>query len=769
MFKKIVGLIIMIVLFCGSICGIYYGIKYHNIDNQVVEDSSGMVSLVDELRKSVSNLEEEKTTLTQQLHILQEQYDSLNQLRQKLEDTNNSLEIENAGLQKRFEELDIQNAELETQISDLNKQITNLNSQIDTLNKTLEDNKVSYDEEILNLQIQVTTLQAQVNSLNLTIDDLNSKINSYEEKTIELNTTIANLNNRIEEYEQEIENYKIIIEKLKEINSCVVTFYVDGEVYNVQQVKKTESPANIDNPSKDSYIFDGWTISGSTEIIDPFTYSVVEDVDFVASIRKNKIVTFSVDDVVVSTQSIIEIEELQLPEEPTKEHYSFLGWSIDGENVIDLNSYSIKGDTNFIAVFEVVGVLPYTFDGSTLTGYTGTDCEIVIPSSYSIVEDNIFVEGNDYQVNSIGDEAFRNNSVLNSVIIGDNIISIGSYTFSNCRNLISCEIGNNVVGIGDNCFYDCYSFANVIIGEKVNKIGKEVFANCKLKEVHFNANSLDSVGSNFSDYNFFDEGCIVYIGKNVTKVPGDLFSGIYANSTPCGVSKVIFEEGSVCEIIGTAAFKCCYNLTEINLPNTIKEIGHYAFYDCSSLSEIVIGENVTTLGNYAFYACTSVKNVYYNARLISEVSITQESSGNYIFGVDAENLIIGKNVEYLPNYLFHAQYQFVRNSFDNVIFEDGCILSSIGRGWLYNAFSYCKIGTIIIDEQNIYDNILAGKVKFEELSNELMIFFANGVDVSTFKIKSQFVDNNPISELEDINKYTKTQDGDYYIYTKISS
>ena len=353
-FGKLLLCLSIPVLLAGTGCGIYYGIQYHNLDKQVVEDDSGMVNVVDELRKSVESLETEKANLTQQLSLLQEQYDALNQLRQNLENTNNSLEIENAELQTQIEELNNQNAQLEAQITNLNNQITSLNTQIETLNKTLADNKSASDEELASLEVQVATLQAQVNSLNTTIENLNTEIDSYEANTISLNTEIANLNNTIAEYEQEIENYKQIIEDLKKINSCVVTFRVDGELYATQQVNKTESPVAFDNPASENYIFDGWTIAGSTEIVDPFTYSVTEDIEFVASIRKYKIVTFTVDDEVVSTQSIVTDDELQLPAEPTKEHYSFLGWSLDGENVIDLTSYSFTRDTNLIAVFEII-------------------------------------------------------------------------------------------------------------------------------------------------------------------------------------------------------------------------------------------------------------------------------------------------------------------------------------------------------------------------------------------------------------------------------
>ena len=748
-------------LMASTGCAIYYGIEYHNLDKQVIEDDSGMVNVVDELRKSVASLETEKANLTQQLTLLQEQYDALNQLRQNLENTNNTLETENAELQTQIEELNTQNEQLETQITNLNNQITSLNTQIETLNKTLEDNKSASDEEIASLQVQVTTLQAQVNSLNSTIDNLNNELDSYEANTIALNTEIANLNNTIDEYEQEIENYKRIIEELKKINSCVVTFIVDGQVVSTQQVNKTESPVAIDTPTSESYIFDGWTISGSTEIVDPFTYSVVEDMEFVASIRKYKVITFTVDDEVVSTQSIITDSELQLPDEPTKEHYSFLGWSLDGENVIDLTSYSFTQDTNLIAIFEVVGQLAYTFDGNTLTGYTGTDEEIIIPKSYTILEEGVYVEGDDILVTAIGNNAFQGNLIVNSVILNENITSIGNNAFYGCKNVTSFIITNNVTNIGSQAFYNCTGLTTLTIGEGVKTIGGSAFYNTTaLREIYFNAISMDNIQSYSSSdigLRYVAEGCIAYIGKQVTRIPNRLFmnSSSYPSSK---LSKVVFEEGSICEYIGQYAFYYCNYLTEINLPDTITNIGSSSFEYCNKLTEIKIGENVTTLGNRAFYCCIAVKNVYYNAKSIASVGMIQSSSDYGVFyGVHAENLYVGKSVEFMPNYLFHGQYQYVRVSFDNVEFEDGCVLNSIGYNNLYNTFSYCEIGTITISEQNIYDILLSGN------------FFKNGVSISTYIIKSEFVDASPVSTLENTSKYTKTIDGDYCVYTKVTT
>ena len=84
----------------------------------------------------------------------------------------------------------------------------------------------------------------------------------------------------------------------------------------------------------------------------------------------------------------------------------------------------------------------FTFDGNTLVSYTGSETDIVIPSSYSINEDGQFIEGEDYEVTSIvegttsGTSAFaQSKSTIKSIFIPDTITSLGFYAFYGMENL----------------------------------------------------------------------------------------------------------------------------------------------------------------------------------------------------------------------------------------------------------------------------------------------------------------------------------------------
>ncbi len=56
-------------------------------------------------------------------------------------------------------------------------------------------------------------------------------------------------------------------------------------------------------------------------------------------------------------------------------------------------------------------------------------------------------------------------------------------------------------------------------------------------------------------------------------------------------------------------FCFCENLTEVNLPDTLKTIGDCSFVGCRSLKTISIPDSVTRIGEYAFSDCTSLEKL----------------------------------------------------------------------------------------------------------------------------------------------------------------
>ena len=97
-----------------------------------------------------------------------------------------------------------------------------------------------------------------------------------------------------------------------------------------------------------------------------------------------------------------------------------------------------KSDESIDVSVNVTPAFKYIVSGTTatLTGYTGSDKDIVIPAS---------VDG--YKVVAIGDGAFEGTEIQ-SVIISDGVESIGWFTFNGCVSLSSVTIPSSVTSIG---------------------------------------------------------------------------------------------------------------------------------------------------------------------------------------------------------------------------------------------------------------------------------------------------------------------------------
>ncbi len=148
-----------------------------------------------------------------------------------------------------------------------------------------------------------------------------------------------------------------------------------------------------------------------------------------------------------------------------------------------------------------------------LSGYIGSDRDVVIPAS----------------VTEIGDSAFAwRGSLAASIIIPDSVTRIGESAFAGCHDLTSVTIGNEVTEIGNRAFSSCESLTGVTIPDSVTKIEWGTFSNC------------DSLTS-------------VTIPDSVTSIGGEAFRGC------TGLTGVTIPD-SVTEI-GDSAFENCPNLT----------------------------------------------------------------------------------------------------------------------------------------------------------------------------------------------------------------
>ena len=69
--------------------------------------------------------------------------------------------------------------------------------------------------------------------------------------------------------------------------------------------------------------------------------------------------------------------------------------------------------------------------------------------------------------------------------------------------------------------------------------------------------------------------------------------------------------GSHVTSIGTYAFRYCYSLASVTIPDGVTNIGTYAFAYCYSLTSVTIPDGVTNIGNKAFQTCISLAHLIF--------------------------------------------------------------------------------------------------------------------------------------------------------------
>jgi hypothetical protein len=132
---------------------------------------------------------------------------------------------------------------------------------------------------------------------------------------------------------------------------AIVTFTVNNAVYNVQVIDKNTT-ANVTAPANTAYFqFLGWTVDGET-VINLATYNVTANVTFIAKVVNKYDVRFMFDGAEYASQIIAHNAFASVTAPTNTQYKEFLGWSVDGNTIINLAAYPITHTTTFYAVVE---------------------------------------------------------------------------------------------------------------------------------------------------------------------------------------------------------------------------------------------------------------------------------------------------------------------------------------------------------------------------------------------------------------------------------
>ena len=162
--------------------------------------------------------------------------------------------------------------------------------------------------------------------------------------------------------------------------------------------------------------------------------------------------------------------------------------------------------------------------------------------------------------------------------------------------------------------------------------------------------------------------------------------------------------------IGSYTFGYCSNLTSINIPNSVTSIGSYAIGFCSDLTSIKIPNSVTTISDNVFFGCSRLTNINIPNSVISI------GNGAFRGCSNVTNITIPNSVTSIGDYAF-----------------DGCIsltsinipssVTSIG----FNAFGFgafsssSSLTNIAVDANNtVYDSRNDCNAIIKTSTNELI-------------------------------------------------
>lgn len=187
---------------------------------------------------------------------------------------------------------------------------------------------------------------------------------------------------------------------------------------------------------------EGYTFSGWSEI--PETMPA-HDVTVTGTFTINKYkLTYLIDGVEYKTEEIEYGAAITPETEPTKDGYEFLGWSEIPET---MPAKDVIVNGSFKQIDFVIDDIKYEITGESVTIKEGKDA-----SGSLEIASSVTIEGINYQVVAIEDGAFKNCNSITSVTIPGSIVSIGDDAFNGCLYLREIHIKNGVQNIGHKAF-----------------------------------------------------------------------------------------------------------------------------------------------------------------------------------------------------------------------------------------------------------------------------------------------------------------------------
>ncbi|MBQ7045349.1 MAG: leucine-rich repeat protein [Clostridia bacterium] len=332
----------------------------------------------------------------------------------------------------------------------------------------------------------------------------------------------------------------------------------------------------------------------------------------------------------------------------------------------------------------------YTQNGSeiTITGYLGTDKQVVIPAEldgYPVTQigENSFYLNRSItsvtipgSVKTISENAFRGCTALEEIVFNEGLQSIGTYAFggtkltkvvfpstlktigvsafNGCSSLTEIDLAN-IESIKGSAFANCAALGStgagnrVVIPATVTELGAHAFLNCaQLKRVDWYPVKLSS-GAAGSMENPAFKGCtgitLARIYQTAENIPAYLFYKASDVANNKGITTLSFMAGSRAKTIGDYAFYQ-QRIGKVVFPDTITKIGVESFRNNNMLKVLTFGKGEQTIGQLAFSFCNN----------LPAVTIPGNVKTIYAYAfrgcAKLETVVVEEGVDYISSYAF---------------------------------------------------------------------------------------------------------------------
>lgn len=230
-----------------------------------------------------------------------------------------------------------------------------------TVTYTYEDVQNAYNEGLSDGVANEASLLKQIEDYKNQVEEIQIELSYYKElaeENPELKEYITQLQLQVEQLNATIKYYEDLLDEGDQ-NLVFVNFYFENElIKTVAVVPGTIVPETEIPNTYNGYNISSWLYNG--EIFDLTTSEINANTDVKANVEYVNVI-YIVDNEIYATNKTIKGYNLtNLPETPSKDFLTFIGWMKDGE-LVNPSTFIVSEEITLVAKFESYLNGSYTF------------------------------------------------------------------------------------------------------------------------------------------------------------------------------------------------------------------------------------------------------------------------------------------------------------------------------------------------------------------------------------------------------------------------